>query len=170
MHHNIEVCLVVSHVGMNCLVWLVDCLPKKSVMKQILSSQWCHPDTEIFSKRRKIYSICVDGWDTWLMWQRRDQTLPTYLGPSHKLFHCLSWKKFCRLKNLVNQDVFLPACCQQAETPSLLDWNISNACSRISFHGKVLTLNCGSLEPGCWKSGQSNIRLSLLGLLAKIKV
>ena len=42
---------------------LVDCLPKKSVMKEITSSQWCHPDTEIFSKRRKIYSFCVDGWD-----------------------------------------------------------------------------------------------------------
>ena len=25
----------------------------------------CHPDTEIFSKRRKIYTICVDGWDAW---------------------------------------------------------------------------------------------------------
>ena len=52
----------------------------------------------------------------------------------------------------------------------LQDWNIISACSRISFHGKVLTLNCGSLEPGWWKSGQSIIRLLLLGLLAKIKV
>ena len=30
-------------------------------MKEITSSQWCHPDTEIFSKRRKIYSICVES-------------------------------------------------------------------------------------------------------------
>ena len=34
------------------------------------SLNWCSPCTEIFSKRRKIYSLCVDkGWEVCPTWQ-----------------------------------------------------------------------------------------------------
>ena len=65
------------------LLWLVDCLPKKSVLKEIISSQWCHPDTEIFSKRRKIYSICVDGWDIPLLECPRKQIYKNHASGEH---------------------------------------------------------------------------------------
>ena len=92
----------------------VDCtriggsLPRKAACRQIeyVSGSATQTRKSLVKGERFVRSVWMAE-----MAERCDrggnQTLPTYLGPSHKLFIGLSWKKFCRLKNWVNQDVFL---------------------------------------------------------------
>ena len=42
---------------------LVAILERIGLQKKLMWSLESHPDTDIFSKRRKIYSICVDDRD-----------------------------------------------------------------------------------------------------------
>ncbi len=67
--------------------------PKENFQINWDSLNWCPPYTEIFSKRRKIYSFCVKGLsmhDMWLMikwtWINFKKTLPLY-NVSTKLYY-----------------------------------------------------------------------------------
>ena len=83
-------------------------LPRKAACRQIeyVSGSATQTRKSLVKGERFIRSVWMAE-----MAERCDrggnQTLPTYPGPSHKLFIGLSWNKFCRLKNWVNQDVFL---------------------------------------------------------------
>ena len=48
--------VVVKKLGTDCSAWF-GMPPSRKALKNILSLNWCPPHTEIFSKRRKIYTI-----------------------------------------------------------------------------------------------------------------
>ena len=66
---------------------LVAILERIGLQKKLVWSLESHPDTDIFSKRRKIYSICVDDRD--------DTDNETVLAKSiHIITRSMSWSDF----------------------------------------------------------------------------
>ena len=156
------------------LLWSIDvssCPRRDCLWINFRFLLYCHPDTEIFSKRRKIYSFCVDG---------RDDVSDLTFRQSYQSL--TSDKLVCQLRNKklysdTMQNTFLAFFCMEKNTQEdLFLWKafegwfffyIKENCEKLMETQRTsrdLT-DCNGLDPAGWDQS-----LSLLGLLAKIKV